>query len=96
MAVITVTIKDGNPPTVDKSPVKISKVGLDRVKWTTNPPGQAFVVAFKNETPFDPWYFYPSNDRSAKIKVEPDSTKKYSYTVMINGHSVDSDIIIEQ
>jgi hypothetical protein len=63
----------------------------DSVKWDY--PGD-FVVIFEGETPFDSWYFYPGNNMSGKPRPDVEHNHSYKYSVHIDGHRRDPNVII--
>ncbi len=91
--IITVTIKPGDPPTVDPFEVHVSKKRKDEVIWESN--GAPFVVRFDAETPFDSDRFDHAQSRSGPVRGNAEE-KRYKYTVETGGGIVDPDTIVDQ
>jgi hypothetical protein len=91
MAIISIKITPGEPPTVKPDPAYIG--ANDEVEWKCA--DGSFTVFFKSEKPFKDWAFYPGHSRSGKPIVGANNSKIYSYSVACGPLRADPGIIIK-
>lgn len=91
MATHRVQIIPGNPPTVDKPVLHISKGNGDQVEWWSNSPN--WTVTFDDKTPFGRQNYSPSDPVAHHISVNP-GAEHYKYSISVDGNSADPVIIV--
>lgn len=89
-----VAIKPGYPPTVEPDSLTIHLGRDEEVLWECKE--AEFKVIFKGESPFDDRVFSSAKPRSGRVRpdVEPDTNKRYRYTVTAEG-TLDPDVIVD-
>ncbi len=87
---VTVSYKNGEI-TVNPASITVDKTKNEHIQWIANGDFD-FYVCFENETPFGSRHFHRQNNGSGQARSE--ATGRYKYSVEVDGHSLDPDVII--
>jgi hypothetical protein len=89
-----VTIDFNNPKKpVDPDPVHISRHNHEHIRWE-HKKGQPFIVSFKNDSPFNDFFFYPGKEDSDEV-IQGAAYGKYPYAVEVDNLVLDPKVIID-
>ncbi len=87
---ITVSYKNGEI-TVNPASITVDKTKNEHIHWLADGNFE-FYVCFENETPFGSRHFHRQSNASGRAR--PDATGRYKYSVEVDGHTLDPDVII--
>jgi hypothetical protein len=89
---VVIDFDDPNFP-VDPDPVRISRRNHAHIHWEHNK-GHPFIVCFKNDSPFDDFFFYPGKEDSGEV-MQGAAYGKYPYAVEVDNLVLDPKVIID-
>ncbi len=87
---VTVSYANGEI-TVNPLSVDVDKHKNEHIQWVADGDFE-FYVCFENETPFRSRHFHRQNNASGH--AHSDATGRYKYSVEVDGHTLDPDVII--